>query len=212
MDSGEQSHTAAAETARIKDEDAELVERVQAGDIERFEELVNRHSRRIYRTLLGITGNHEDAEDGVQNAFLKAFLHINDFQSAARFSTWLMRIAINEGMERLRRRKNFESLDQEESEEGFRPRLVLSWHETPEQLYSKAQVRELVEKELVKLPAKYRVVVVLRDLEQLSTEEAAESLGLAPAALKSRLLRGRLMLREALAPYFVRRRQEGASA
>ena len=89
--------------------------------------------------------------------------------------------------------------------EEFRPRQVQAWDDNPEQLYSKAQMRELVERALMKLPAGYRVVVMLRDIEQLSTEEAAAALGLGIAALKSRLLRGRLMLREALAPHFISR-------
>ena len=190
------------------DADSGLVARVQGGDVDAFEELLARHQRRVYRTLIGITGNPEDAEDGTQNAFLKAFQHIREFQGGSRFSTWLMRIAINEGLERLRRRKSTESLDEEEGEEGFRPRRVQDWRDNPEELYSKNELRELVEGEIMKLPAKYRVVVMLRDIEELSTEEAAEALGLGLAALKTRLLRGRLMLRETLAPHFIRRRQE----
>ena len=211
MDSPE--HTAVpavAETAALVDVDADWVSRVQGGQVDAFEELVRRHERRVYRTLIGITGNREDAEDGTQNAFLKAFQNIGKFQGAARFSTWLMRIAINEGLECLRRRRNLESLEEEdrESEEGFRPRQVQDWRDNPEQLYSETELRELVEDEVMKLPAKYRLVVMLRDIEQLSTEEAALALGLGLAALKTRLLRARLMLREALAPHFVRKRRE----
>jgi len=191
----------------VTDPDAGVVARVRGGDLGAFEELVRRHQRRIYRTLIGITGNAEDAEDGTQNAFLKAFERIGKFRGAAKFSTWLMRIAINDGIQRLRTRKRVTGLDDIGSKgaEEFRPRQVQAWDDNPEQLYSKAQMRELVERALMKLPAGYRVVVMLRDIEQLSTEEAAKALGLGIAALKSRLLRGRLMLREALAPHFISR-------
>jgi len=191
----------------VADPDADLVARVRGGDLGAFEELVRCHQRRIYRTLIGITGNAEDAEDGTQNAFLKAFERIDKFRGAAKFSTWLIRIAINDGIQRLRARKRVTGLDDNGSKEAeeFRPRQVQAWDDNPEQLYSKAQMRELVERALMKLPAGYRMVVMLRDIEQLSTEEAAKALGLGIPALKSRLLRGRLMLREALAPHFISR-------
>ena len=203
-----------AKSAPQVDEDASLVSRVQSGDTDAFEGLVRRHQGRVYRTLIGITGNREDAEDSTQNTFLKAFRHIGEFQAAAKFSTWLTRIAINEGLQQLRKRKSMESLDEPEtdSDQGFRPRQVQAWEDSPEQAYSKAEMRELVEGELMKLPLKYRVVIMLRDLEELSTEEAVAALGLTAPALKTRLLRGRLMLREALAPRFMRKRREGSRA
>ncbi len=188
-----------------EDEDAALVSRVQGGDVSAFEELVERHNRRIYRTLVGITGNTEEAEDATQDTFLKAFQHIRRFRGKSKFSTWLTRIAINTGVERTRRHKSVVSLDEsgEEGDREFRPRQVRAWADDPEQAYSKKQLRELVEQGLMKLPSKYRVVVILRDIDQLSTEEAAEILGLGIPALKTRLLRGRLMLREELAPHFM---------
>jgi len=177
--------------------------------MEAFEALVERHGRRVYRMILGITGNTSDSEDGVQNTFLKAYQHVGEFQGQSKFSSWLTRIAMNEGLEILRRRrsKGNQSLDEwdAEDEETFRPRSIRPWEEDPERQYSQAQVREIVEREIMKLPAKYRVAVMLRDLEQLNTEEAATALGLNVATLKTRLLRGRLMLREALAPHFRRR-------
>jgi RNA polymerase sigma-70 factor (ECF subfamily) len=189
----------------VRDPDADLVARVRGGDLGAFEELVRRHQGRIYRTLIGITGKAEDAEDGTQNAFLKAFERIDKFRGAAKFSTWLIRIAINDGIQRLRSRKRVIGLDDNGSKEAgeFRPRQVQAWDDNPEQLYSKAEMRKLVERALMKLPAGYRMVVVLRDIEQLTTEEAAKALGLGIPALKSRLLRGRLMVRESLAPHFI---------
>lgn len=195
------------------DADAQFVEQARAGDAAGFEELVKRHQRRVYRVLLGITGNTAEAEDATQTAFLKAYLNLGSFKEEARFSTWLTRIAINEGLQRLRsREKNVDSLDDPgpEGEEDFRPRQVQSWDDNPEQRYGKTEVRELLEREIMKLPAKYRVVVVMRDLEEASTAETAEALDLTEEAVKTRLLRGRLMLREALTPVF--RRQRPASA
>jgi RNA polymerase sigma-70 factor (ECF subfamily) len=186
------------------DPDAGLVAKVRNGDLDVFEELINRHSRRVYRTLVGILGNDDEARDAMQDTFLKAFQHLGEFQQRSKFSTWLVSIASNTGLQRLRDRKHVESLDEDGSvsEEGFRPREVRAWIDDPEELCSKAEIRALVENSVMKLPAKYRVVVVLRDLEQLSIEETAEALGLGIPALKARHMRGRLMVREALSPHF----------
>jgi RNA polymerase sigma-70 factor (ECF subfamily) len=186
------------------DPDAEVVAKVRNGDVDAFEELINRHSRRVYRTLVGILGSVDEARDAMQDTFLKAFQHLGDFQQRAKFSTWLVSIASNTGLQRLRERRHVESLDDDgsASEEGFRPREVRAWTDDPEQLCSKTEIRALVENTVMKLPAKYRVVLVLRDLEQLSIEETAGALGLGIPALKARHLRGRLMVREALSPHF----------
>lgn len=136
------------------------------------------------------------------SSFLKAFQHLGGFEGRSKFSTWLLSIANNTAVQRLRERKNVESLDAGGEEEGFRPRQVRAWTDNPEQVYAKAEMRTLVQNGVRRLPPKYRVVLVLRDIEQLSTEEAAAALGLAIPALKARLLRGRLMLREALSPHF----------
>jgi RNA polymerase sigma-70 factor (ECF subfamily) len=182
------------------DPDFEIVARVQNGETEAFEELVRKHGRRVYRSLLGIVGNPEEAEDALQDAFLKAFQHLPHFERRSRFSTWLVRIAINTGLQRMRGRKNVDSLDEENEE--FRPRNIQAWTDTPEEFYSREELRRLVEKEVMKLPVKYRVALMLRDLEELSTEEAATALGLSVPGLKARVLRGRLMLRESMVQYF----------
>jgi RNA polymerase sigma-70 factor (ECF subfamily) len=184
----------------IADPDADIVARVNAGDTDLFEELVRRHGRRIYRSLLAIVGSTAEAEDAMQDAFLKAFEHLAEFKGRSKFSTWLVRIAINTGLQRLRGRKDFESLD--EDEEEFRPRRIQAWQDDPEASYSREELRQLIEKEIMKLPLKYRVPLMLRDLEELSTEEAANALGLTISGLKARVVRGRLMLRESLVPYF----------
>jgi RNA polymerase sigma-70 factor (ECF subfamily) len=184
------------------DPDAAIVVRVQGGDTDAFEELVRRHSRRIFGTLAGLLGNLEDARDVTQDVFLKAFENIGRFQGRSKFSTWLISIAINAGTELLRQRKPCESLDQSGADEEFRPRQIQSWADNPEQVLAASQRSQLVREGVLRLPEKYRVVVLLRDINQLSTEEAAAALELSIPAVKARLLRGRLMLRESLAPYF----------
>lgn len=184
------------------DPDLEIVHRVKDGDTNAFEELVRRHGRRVYRSLIGILGNAEEAEDALQDSFLKAFQHLPEFEGRARFSTWLVRIAINTGVQRLRGRKDFDTLDDESDD--FKPRRIQAWDENPEDLYSRHELKVLVEREVMKLPAKYRVALILRDLEELSTEQAANALGLSVPGLKARVLRGRLMLRESMVSYFAK--------
>jgi RNA polymerase sigma-70 factor (ECF subfamily) len=182
------------------DPDFEIVTRVRNGETDAFEELVRKHGRRVYRSLLGIVGSPEEAEDALQDVFFKAFQHLPHFEGRSRFSTWLVRIAINTGLQRVRSRKEFDSIDEENEE--FRPRNIQAWTETPEDFYSREELRRLVEKEVMKLPAKYRVALMLRDLEELPTEEAAAALSLSVPGLKARVLRGRLMLRESMVQYF----------
>jgi RNA polymerase sigma-70 factor (ECF subfamily) len=187
-----------------EDPDAAFVARVQSGNIDGFEELVRRHSRRIFGTLAGLLGNVEDAHDATQEVFLKAFESIGRFQGRSKFSTWLTSIAINAGTDLLRQRRPSEPLEDGPGDEGFRPRQVQKWAEDPERLVAASQMNELVRQAVLRLPEKYRIAVLLRDINQLSTEEAAEALDLSVPALKARVLRGRLMLRESLAQYFVR--------
>ena len=208
LSASDQRHT---DIIRPVDPDGECVARVQRGDLDAFEELMNRHSQRVYRTLVGILGNQDDARDAMQDTFLKVFQHLARFEGRSKFSTWLVSITTNTGIQRLRERRPMESLDETGfDEEGFRPRQVQAWTDDPEQLYSEAEMRSLIESGLMKLPAKYRVVVMLRDIEQLSAEDAAVVLGLGIPALKTRLLRGRLMLREALAPRFISSGRKGS--
>ncbi len=184
------------------DPDFEIVRRVTDGDTDAFEELVRKHGRRVYRSLIGILGNAAEAEDALQDCFLKAFQNLAGFEGRARFSTWLVRIAINTGVQRLRGRKDFDTLD--EAGEDFKPRRIQAWDENPEELYSREELKQIVEREVMKLPAKYRVALILRDLEELSTEQAANALGLTVPGLKARVLRGRLMLRESMVAYFAK--------
>jgi len=186
------------------DPDAESVAKVRSGHLDAFEEIINRHSRCVYRTLVGILGDPDEARDAMQDTFLKAFQHLGDFEWRSKFSTWLVSIASNTAVQRLRERKRLDSLDDDDSDSGehFRPRQIQAWTDDPEKLYSKTEMRSLIESGVMKLPAKYRVVLMLRDIEQLPAEDAAAALGLGIPALKARLLRGRLMLRETLSPHF----------
>jgi RNA polymerase sigma-70 factor (ECF subfamily) len=153
--------------------------------------------------LVALLGNPDEAKDAVQDTFLKAFQNLPRFERRAKFSTWLVSIASNTGLQKLRERKGFESLDEGTGEnDEFRPRQIRAWGDDPETMYSKSERRTLVEQAIGRLPVKYRVVLVLRDVQQVTTEDAAAALGLGVPALKARLLRGRLMLREALAPHF----------
>jgi RNA polymerase sigma-70 factor, ECF subfamily len=185
-----------------------LVEAAKKGDIAAFEELVKRYDRNVFRIAQHITQNREDAEDVVQDAFLKAYGNLGQFQGQSKFYTWLVRIAVNEALMKLRRRRpeRTVSLDQDvQTDEDTIPREVADWTPNPEQQYNQAELRELLQKTIQGLPAGFRTVFVLRDVEGLSTEETAEALGLSIPAVKSRLLRARLQLRERLNKYFKRR-------
>jgi RNA polymerase sigma-70 factor (ECF subfamily) len=185
-------------SAPVQDPDGPSVAAARGGDMTAFEALVRRHQGRVYRTLMGITGNAEDAQDGAQSVFLKVFRKLGDFGGESLFSTWLHRIAVNEGLERLRSRKPTESLE-EDQDADFRPVHLAPWIEDPETRFVRAEMKRLVEEALGRLPAPYRTALLLRDIQQLSGLEAAAILGIPLPTLKTRLLRGRLMLREALA-------------
>jgi RNA polymerase sigma-70 factor (ECF subfamily) len=191
-----------------------LVEAAKKGDIAAFEELVKRYDRNVFRIAQHITQNREDAEDVVQDAFLKAYGNLSQFQGQSKFYTWLVRIAVNEALMKLRRRRpeRTVSLDQDvETDEDTIPREVADWSPNPEQQYNQAELRELLQKTIQGLPAGFRTVFVLRDVEGLSTEETAEALSLSIPAVKSRLLRARLQLRERLNKFFQRRDRANGS-
>jgi RNA polymerase sigma-70 factor (ECF subfamily) len=185
--------------------DVLLVERAKAGDTAAFEQLVKQYDRQIFRTAQHITQNREDAEDITQDVFFKAFQKLDQFQGNSKFSTWLVRIAVNESLMRLRKRKTSRtvSMDQDvETDEGSIPRDFAEWRPNPEQNYSQSELAEILRKTIAGLPPGFRTVFTLRDIENLSTEETAEALGLSVPAVKSRLLRARLQLRERLSRYF----------
>ena len=194
--------------AEAPSEETLLVNAARGGDIGSFEKLVKRYDRNVFRIAQHITQNREDAEDVVQDAFLKAYQNLGQFQGQSKFYTWLVRIAVNEALMRLRRRRpeRMISLDEDvKTEEDSMPREVADWSPNPEQQYSQGELKEILGKTIQGLPAGFRMVFVLRDVEGLSTEETAAALELSVPAVKSRLLRARLQLRERLKKYFKRR-------
>ncbi len=190
----------------VRDDEDLLVSAAKKGDAAAFEELVNRYEDKIFRLTKNITGNHEDAEDAMQEAFLKAYSHLQNFHGDSRFYTWLVRIAANESLMRLRKRRpNQVSLDEPvEGETDFMPRELEDWEPSPEQSYAQAELQGILSEVIDELQPEFRTVLVLRDMEELSTQETAEALGISASAVKSRLLRARLKLREKLNRHFRR--------
>src|SRR6266852_4348577 len=146
-----------------------LVERVLAGERRGFEPLVRRHERRVFRVTLAILGNVEDAEEAMQDTFVKAFRHLDQFRKESRFTTWLTRIAINEAIHKRNARKNFVPLTEAEStKEQFAPKRYEPWKSNPEQLYGKQELHRIVEDAIQSLPEIYREAFILRDIEELN--------------------------------------------
>jgi len=192
--------------------DVALVERARGGDVHAFETLVKQYDRQVFRIAQHITQNREDAQDVVQDAFLKAYEKLDQFQGNSKFYTWLVRIAVNEALMRLRKRRTSKmvSIDEDvQTEEGSVPRDLAEWRPNPEQEYRQAELADILRKTINGLPPGFRVVFVLRDVEGLSTEETAQALGLSVPAVKSRLLRARLQLRERLSRYFRKKNEDG---
>lgn len=190
----------------VREDEHLLVTAAKKGDAAAFAELVNRYEGKIFRLTKNITGNQEDAEDAMQDAFLKAYSHLRDFHGDSRFYTWLVRIAANEALMRLRKRRpNQVSLDEPiEGDSDLMPRELEDWGPNPEQSYSQAEIQGILADFIEKLDPEFRIVLVLRDLEELSTQETAGALGISVPAVKSRLLRARLKLREKLNRHFRR--------
>ncbi|MGE5567907.1 MAG: sigma-70 family RNA polymerase sigma factor [Rhodospirillales bacterium] len=192
-------------------DEAALVAQAQRGEVDAFTELVNRYEAGIFRLARHITQNPEDAEDVLQETFLKAYEHLEDFQGNSKFYTWLVRIAVNQSLMKLRKRKSDASVSLDEpfdtGEENL-TREIAVWDPNPELIYSREEIRAILEKAVESLPPAFRAVFALRDIEELSTEETAAILNLSVPAVKSRLLRARLRLREKLTRYFKRKGED----
>jgi RNA polymerase sigma-70 factor (ECF subfamily) len=186
-----------------------LVQAARNGDVGAFEQLLKRYDRKIFRLAHHITQQREDAEDVLQETFLKAYQNLAGFQGNSKFYTWLVRIAVNESLMKLRKRRSDRtvSLDEDvETEDGSMPREVPDWGPSPEQLYGREELNDILARTIHGLPPSFRTVFVLRDVEGLSTEETAEALALSVPAVKSRLLRARLQLRDRLSRFFQRQK------
>lgn len=177
--------------------DEEVVARVIQGETLLFELLMRRHNQRVYRTIRAILGADDEAEDVMQQTYLNAFAHLSSFAGQARFSTWLTSIAVNEALAR-RRRSGRNALRIASSDDDDPILHIRASGPDPEQQVMTSELQHLVEEEIMSLPEGYRTVLVLRQVEGLSTEETAECLGVSTDVVKTRLRRARVMLREAL--------------
>ncbi len=184
--------------------EAGLIARILAGEKELFHELIRPFERMVYLTLISILKNETDAEDAAQETVISAYRHLASFRGDAKFSTWLTTIAINEGRKRLRKAKGAAEESIEEQEEGhegdFTPAPLTDWREIPLEALERKELREALRSAVAELPNIYRQVFILRDLEELNTEETAQALGINPGAVKVRLHRARMMLQQRLVP------------
>jgi len=186
-------------------DDLELVHASKNGDVAAFEQLVKRYDRKLLRIAQSVTHNAEDAQDAVQDSFLKAFQNLGQFREESQFSTWLFRITVNQSLMKLRKQHAIRevSLDEDfQADVDMLPMEVIDWAPNPEQLYWASELRDILVGALEELPPAVRTVFVLRDIEGLSTDETAEVLNLSQTAVKARLWRARLQLRERLNKYF----------
>jgi len=183
-----------------------LVADARAGNGDAFAALLSQYDTRLFRLALRITGNQQDAADALQEALLKAFRGLVGFRGDSRFYTWIVRIVLNEGLIKLRERRRdlMVSLNEpiQTDDDSFMPREIEDWGDNPEQTYSKTEFDAILNQNLDQLEPTLRIVFLLRDVEGFSIEETARTLGLSIAAVKTRLLRARLKLRERLTKYF----------
>jgi RNA polymerase sigma-70 factor, ECF subfamily len=183
----------------------ELIARIIAGETDLFHELIRPYERMVYLSILTMLRNEQEAEDAAQEVMINAFRHLKSFRGDAKFSTWLVTIAMNEGRQRLRKAKaaQLESLDEgkEDREGDFTPAVLTDWREIPSEALEKKEMRQKLREAVEELPPIYREVLVLRDLEELNQQETASALGINVALVKVRLHRARMMLQKMLAPY-----------
>jgi len=193
---------------KSKNNNKNELEALRKGDKEAFADLVNRNSENIYRLGLKMTGNPQDAEDVLQETFIKAYNHINNFEGRSKISTWLYRIAVNEALMLLRKRKNnLTSIDQGiQTDDGeILPKQIVDWCCLPEKELLRDEVTEHIEDAIGLLSDANRAAFLLRDVEGLSTRETAEALDISQSAVKVRLMRARMQLREDLTDFFAQR-------
>jgi RNA polymerase sigma-70 factor (ECF subfamily) len=176
--------------------DEDVIRQVLDGDTGRFELLMRRHNERVYRAARAIVRDEQEAEDVMQQAYVNAFAHLRQFNGAARFSTWLTRIAVNESLARVRRRGRYQPSDEELS--NVEPFIVRNTDENPERQAFTGELRGLLEWAVDRLPDGMREVFMFREVEGLSTAETAEALSVSEDVVKARLSRGRAALRRLL--------------
>lgn len=186
--------------------ETDLISRIKAGERDLFYELIQPYQRTVYAAAYSVVGNPTDAEDAAQEAFLKALKHIGQFRSEAKFSTWLVQIALNEARLRIRKDRKglYSSIDEggQDDDGDYFPIDYADWREIPSETLQRKELKEALQRAMDGLKPMYREVLVLRDVEHLSIAETAAALEISAAAVKTRLLRARLMMRDALAPGF----------
>jgi RNA polymerase sigma-70 factor (ECF subfamily) len=188
-------------------DETQMLARILGGETQLFHELIRPYERTVYMVALGMLKDEGEAEDTAQEAFLKAYTGLNRFRSESKFSTWLISITINEARSKLRKRKNLrtESLDGNWDGEGedqvkVSPAVLTDWREIPSEVLERGEVRGILRAAVTALPAIYREIFVLREVKELSVNEASEVLGISGALVKVRLHRARMMLQKTLAP------------
>ena len=191
----------------MPDNDTALVQASRGGDVAAFEQLLKRYDAKLLRIAQKVTQNPEDAEEAVQEAFFKAYQKLDQFQGHAKFSTWLIRITLNESLMKLRKQratlKQLVDNDVDADSDSERRQFdVADWAPNPEMLYRASEFREILITSLQRLSPALKVVFVLRDIEEHSLRETSEILNLTETAVKTRLSRARLQLREDLSKYF----------
>jgi RNA polymerase sigma-70 factor (ECF subfamily) len=202
-DWSEAEATSAPQSDPGREHEVALIVRIQRGERELFYELIRPYERRVFVIAFTILRNDADAQDAVQDAFLKAFKYLAQFRHESRFSTWLIQVAINEARQRQRKShlEIMRPIEDQENEDGtYTPRDFADWREIPSEALERKEIREKLVAALGSLAQKYREVFVLRDVEHMSFEDTAQALGISAGAVKTRLLRARLMLRDLLAP------------
>jgi RNA polymerase sigma-70 factor (ECF subfamily) len=182
-----------------------MISRILAGETGLFHELIRPYERLVYVTIFAIVKNVADAEDGAQETMISAFRNLKSFRGEARFSTWLVTIAMNEARKRLRKSKRAaeDSLSEPTNEEegDFTPAVLTDWREIPLEALERKELKEKLQEAVRTLPEKYREVFVLRDVEEMNQEETAAALGINVTLVKVRLHRARMMLQKQLVPY-----------
>lgn len=183
--------------------DEELAQRAADSDLNAFEELIKRYEKNIYRLAFRITGHRENAEEVMQDIFVCIFKNLKSFRGDSSFKTWLYRVATNSALMNLRVNKKFaETTSNDTVDSDSTVYSVSAWPDTPEALYEREELSEFIQSCVDSLEEKYRTVFILRDVEGFSTQETADILNISLPAVKSRILRARLKLRELLAGYF----------
>jgi RNA polymerase sigma-70 factor (ECF subfamily) len=187
----------------IVDDEAQIIASVLHGEIGLFHDLIRPHERTVYVMILSVLHNEADAEDAVQETFLKAFRNLSKFRCKSKFSTWLISIALNEARSRLRAKNVRGEGTLHAAQDGIgllSPALLRDWREVPSEVLERKEVRGMLQEAVMGLPDIYREIFLLRDVEELSVQESATTLGISEAAVKVRLHRARMMLQKQLAP------------